>query len=53
MEHHEGIDKMYCRFNDVIKNLEVLGNEYSLGKKNRKYSNALLEEWETNAMTIK
>ena len=31
MEPHEYIDKMYCRFNVLIKDLEVLKKEYSLG----------------------
>ena len=34
MEPHENVDKMYCRFNDLIKDLEVLEKEYSLGEKN-------------------
>ena len=35
MEPHENRDKMYCRFNDIIKDLEVLNKHYSLGEKNR------------------
>ena len=45
MEPHENIDKMYCRFNDLIKDLEVLEKEYSLGEKNRKILNALSKDW--------
>ncbi|KAL3510072.1 hypothetical protein ACH5RR_029473 [Cinchona calisaya] len=37
MEPHENIDKIYCRFNDMVKDLEGLGKEYSLGEKNRKF----------------
>lgn len=48
MEPHEDINKMYCRFNEIIKDLETLGIEYSLGEKNRQILNALPKEWETN-----
>ena len=41
MEPHEDIDKIYCKFNDFIKDLEVLKKEYSLEEKNRKILNAL------------
>lgn len=37
MEHNEGIDKIYYRFNDIIKDLKAVGKEYSLGKENRKF----------------
>lgn len=36
MEPHENVDKMYCKFNDIIKDLEVLGKAYTLGDKNQK-----------------
>ncbi|KAL3519121.1 hypothetical protein ACH5RR_021710 [Cinchona calisaya] len=52
MEPHENIDKMYCRFNDIIKDLEALGKEYSLGEKNRKILNALSKEWDAKTITI-
>ncbi|KAL3516452.1 hypothetical protein ACH5RR_023354 [Cinchona calisaya] len=52
MEPHENIDKMYCRFNDIIKDLEVLGKEYSLGEKNRKILNALSKEWDAKTIAI-
>ena len=41
MELYENIDKMYCRFNDIIKDLEVLDKEYTLDEKSRKILNAL------------
>ena len=44
MESHETIDKMYCKFNDLIKDLETLGKEYTLGEKNRKILNILSKE---------
>ena len=44
MEPHENIDKMYCKFNDTIKDLEALGNEYTLREKNRKILNALFKD---------
>ncbi|KAL3529338.1 hypothetical protein ACH5RR_008660 [Cinchona calisaya] len=50
---HENIDKMYCRLNDIIKDLEALGKEYSLGEKNRKILNALSKEWEAKRIAIK
>lgn len=43
MEPHENIDKMYCRFNDFIKDLKVLEKEYSLGEKNKKNSECFIE----------
>ncbi|KAL3498469.1 hypothetical protein ACH5RR_041201 [Cinchona calisaya] len=52
MEPHENIDKMYCGFNDIIKELEALGKEYSLSKKNRKILNALSKEWEAKTIAI-
>ncbi|KAL3500418.1 hypothetical protein ACH5RR_039511 [Cinchona calisaya] len=52
MESHENIDKMYFRFNDMVKDLEGLGKEYSLGEKNRKFLNALLKEWEPKSIAI-
>ncbi|KAL3533259.1 hypothetical protein ACH5RR_006780 [Cinchona calisaya] len=52
MEPHENIDKMYCRFNDIVKDLEGLGKEYSLGEKNRKILNALPKEWEPKSIAI-
>ena len=48
----EDIDKMYCRFNNLIKDLEVLGKEYSLGEKNRKILNALNKDWESKMTAI-
>lgn len=44
MEPHEDIDKIHCKFNDVIKDLEDLGKEYSSDIQNRKILNALLKE---------
>lgn len=41
MEVHEGIDKMQCRFNDIVKNLKAFDKEYSLDEKNRKILSAL------------
>ena len=52
MEPLEDIDKMYCRFNNLIKDLEVLGKEYSLGEKNRKILNALNKDWESKVTVI-
>ena len=52
MEPHENIDKMYCRFNDLIKNLEVLKKQYFLGKKNRKILNVLYKNWESKVTAI-
>ncbi|KAL3510113.1 hypothetical protein ACH5RR_029514 [Cinchona calisaya] len=52
MEPHENIDKMYCRFNDIIKDLEALSKEYSLGEKNRKILNALSKEWDAKTIAI-
>ncbi|XP_071903977.1 uncharacterized protein [Coffea arabica] len=52
MEPHENIDKMYCRFNDLIKDLEVLEKDYSLGEKNRKILNALSKDWESKVTSI-
>ncbi|KAL3538028.1 hypothetical protein ACH5RR_001394 [Cinchona calisaya] len=52
MEAHENIDKMYCRFNDIVKDLEGLGKEYSLGEKNRKILNVLPKEWESKSIAI-
>ncbi|KAL3534610.1 hypothetical protein ACH5RR_003071 [Cinchona calisaya] len=52
MESQENIDKMYCRFNDIIKNLETLGKEYSLGEKNRKILNSLSKEWDAKTIAI-
>ncbi|KAL3529731.1 hypothetical protein ACH5RR_009053 [Cinchona calisaya] len=37
MESHENIDKMYCRFNDMVKDLEGLGKNYSLGERIEKF----------------
>ena len=44
MEPHESIYKMYCRFNDIIKDLEVLGKEYIISEKNRKILNVLSKD---------
>ena len=44
METHENIDKMYCKFNDLIKDLEVQEKECFLGEKNRKILNALSKD---------
>ncbi|KAL3527708.1 hypothetical protein ACH5RR_012364 [Cinchona calisaya] len=52
MEPHENIDKMYCRFNDIIKDLETLSKEYSLGEKNRKILNAISKEWDAKTIAI-
>ena len=52
MESNETIDQMYCRFNDIIKDLEVLEKEYTLGEKNRKILNALSKEWENKVTAI-
>lgn len=52
MESHENIDKMYYKFNDLIKNLEVLEKEYSLGEKNRKFLNTLSKDWESKVTAI-
>ncbi|KAL3520312.1 hypothetical protein ACH5RR_018461 [Cinchona calisaya] len=52
MEPHENIDKMYFRFNDMVKDLEGLGKEYSLSEKNRKILNALPKEWEPKSIAI-
>ena len=52
MESHENIDKMYCRFNDFIKDLEVLKKEYSLGEKNKKILNILSKDWESKVTAI-
>ncbi|KAL3503834.1 hypothetical protein ACH5RR_033675 [Cinchona calisaya] len=52
MEPHENIDKMYCRFNDIVKDLEGLGKEYSLGEKNRNFLNTLPKEWKPKSIAI-
>ena len=52
IEPLEDIDKMYCRFTDLIKDLEALGKEYTLGEKNRKILNALGKEWENKVTAI-
>ena len=52
MEPHENIDKMYCRFNDLIKDLEVLEKKYSLGEKNRKILNTLYKDWKSKMTVI-
>ena len=52
MESHENIDKMYCRFNDLIKDQKVLEKDYSLGEKNRKILNALIKDWESKVTAI-
>nr|XP_027090322.1 muscle M-line assembly protein unc-89-like [Coffea arabica] len=52
MESHENIDKMYYIFNDLIKDLEVLEKNYSLGEKNRKILNALSKDWENKVTAI-
>ena len=38
MESYDNVNKMYCKFS--IKDLELLGKEYTLGEKNRKILNA-------------
>ena len=43
MESHEHIDKMYCRFKDFIKNLEVLEKKCSLGEKKHKNLECLVQ----------
>ncbi|KAL3509740.1 hypothetical protein ACH5RR_029141 [Cinchona calisaya] len=52
MESHENIDIMYYRFNNIIKDLERLGKEYSLVEKNGKILNSLLKEWEAKSIII-
>lgn len=52
MEPYEDVDKMYCRFNDLIKDLEVLDKKYSLGEKNRNILNALSKDWESKVTAI-
>ena len=44
MEPHENIDKLFYRFNDINKDLETLGKEYSSGERNRKILNTLPKE---------
>ena len=44
MESHKNIDQIYCRFNDLIKDLEVLKKKYTLGEKNRNILNALFKD---------
>ena len=44
MKSHETIDKMYYKYNDIIKGLETLGKEYSLGEKNKKYTQYTIKE---------
>ena len=53
MEAHENIDKMYCKFNDIIKDLELLRKKYSLDEKNRKILNILSKEQETKVNAMK
>ena len=36
MESHENVDKIYCKFSDIIKYLELFGKKYTLDEKNRK-----------------
>ena len=52
MESHENIDQMYCKFNDLIKDLEVLEKEYTLGEKNRKILNVLSNDWKSKVTAI-
>lgn len=52
MEPHENIYIMYCHFNDIIKDLKILGKGYSLDEKNRKILNALSKDWENKVMAI-
>ena len=52
MEPHKDIDKMYCKFNNLIKNLEILKRKYFLGEKNRKILNALSKDWESKVTAI-
>ena len=52
MEPYENVDKMYCRFIEIIKNHELLGKEYCLDKKNRKILNTLPKEWKTKIIAI-
>ena len=52
MDSHENVDKMYCRFSDIIKYLELLGKEYILSEKNRKILNALSKDWESEVTAI-
>ena len=41
-----------CLFSDIIKDLEILNKDYSLGEKNRKIFNVLSKYWETKATAI-
>ena len=52
MRPHENVDKIYCRFSDIIKDLELLGKEYILNEKNRKILNVLSKDWESKVMAI-
>ena len=52
MESYENIDKMYCKFNDIIKDLAMLGKEYIMEEKNRKILNALSKDWESKITVI-
>lgn len=52
MHPHENVDKMFCRFNDITKDLELLDKVYTLGEKNRKILNALPKEWENKVTAI-
>ena len=35
---------MYYKFNDIIKDLEIIGKEYPLSEENRKILNVLSKE---------
>ena len=53
MFQNETIDSMFCRFNDIIKDLEALDKSYTLGEKNKKILNAIPKEWENKCTAIK
>ena len=44
MSPNESIDVVFCRFNDIIKDLEALDKSYTLCEKNKKILNALPKE---------
>ena len=52
MESHEKIDKIYYKFNDLIKDFEVLREEYFLGEKNKKILNVLSKDCESKVTAI-
>ena len=45
LKSHENIDKMFCRFIDIVKDLELLGKKYILDEKNRNILNGLWQEY--------